>query len=356
MRQTLLWLAALAGAAAPALGWNAHGHRTVTYLALDAMAAHMDEATPAWLLDAAARGRIAHQSGEPDRWRALRMAALAHENSPDHYIDLEQLEDFGLTLQTVPPLRNEYLKAMILAKHQHPERVRPYDEGRDRERTKEWPGFLPHAIAEHYAKLAACYKTVRILEALGEPESSPRLQQARANAEYHMGVLAHFVGDAAQPLHTTVHHHGWTGDNPNGYTTDYGIHSYVDGRLLEIHALGYDSLRGAPVACATVNADDPWEGVSAYIARSFSRVEPLYRLHRDGELEADRGKAFMAERLTDAAGMLAGLYAAAWSASEPTDADMANFLRFDAGLPGATAAGAAASPARSAPATPAASK
>lgn len=342
MRRTLLCLAALAGSAAAALGWNAHGHRTVTYLALDAMPADM----PAWLREAAARDRIAHQSGEPDRWRGMRMAALSHENAPDHYIDLEQLADFGLTLDTVPPLRNEYLKAMILAKHEHPQRVRPYDAARDEDRTKEWPGFLPHAIAEHYAKLAASFKTVRILEALGEPESSPRLQQARANAEYHMGVLAHFVGDAAQPLHTTVHHHGWTGDNPEGYTTEYGIHSYIDGRVLEIHALGYESLRGSPVAPAAVEHDDPWRDVSAYIARSFEHVEPLYRLHRDGGMEAAAGKAFIAERLTDAAGMLAGLYSAAWEAGQPADADVANFLRFDAGPPkdgpGAPATGGAA--------------
>lgn len=330
MRTFALTLAAVCGLASPAAAWNAHGHRTVTYLALDGL----PETMPAWVREAQVRDRIAYQSGEPDRWRATRLAALGHENSPEHYIDLEMLADYGLTLETTPPLRNEYLKAMILAKHEHPERVRPYDAERDRDKSKEWPGFLPHAIAEHHAKLTASFKTLRTLEAAGEPESSARMQQARANAVYHMGVLSHFVGDAAQPLHTTVHHHGWVGDNPRGYTTAYGIHSYIDGTVLEVHRLGYESLRGRELpACGEIDAEEPWAAVCAYIRRSFERVEPLYAMQLEGGLEAEAGKAFIEERLMDAASMLAGLYAAAWEASEPTNADVANFRRFDAGLP-----------------------
>ena len=39
-----------------------------------------------------------------------------------------------------------------------------------------------------------------------------------------MGVMGHYVGDCAQPLHTTKHHNGWVGENPHGYTTWPGLH------------------------------------------------------------------------------------------------------------------------------------
>ena len=61
---------------------------------------------------------------------------------------------------------------------------------------------------------------------MGTPEE---ITNAQANVVYRMGILSHFVGDAAQPLHTTEHFNGWTGENPKGYTTSRRFHSWVDG-------------------------------------------------------------------------------------------------------------------------------
>jgi len=44
-----------------------------------------------------------------------------------------------------------------------------------------------------------------------------------------MDVMGHFVGDGAQPLHVTKHHHGWVGDNPKGYATNTTFHAWIDG-------------------------------------------------------------------------------------------------------------------------------
>ena len=46
------------------------------------------------------------------------------------------------------------------------------------------------------------------------------------------------VADGSQPLHVTVQYNGWTGPNPNGYTTEHKIHSqfetaYVDAVVSE---------------------------------------------------------------------------------------------------------------------------
>lgn len=331
MQRFALLAAVAAVAACPAaLAWNAEGHRTVTYLALDGLPTDM----PDWLRERAVRDRVAYQSSEPDRWRGTRSLTLAHENNPDHYLDVDDLDQFGLTLETVPPLRYEFLKAMIIAKHEHPELVDPYDDSKDADRTREWPGFLLQAIAEHYAKLRSSFNTYRILDSLRDPTRSAQLAQARENVIYEMGVLSHFVGDAAQPLHTTKHHHGWVGPNPNGYTTDFAFHAYIDGGVIRRHGLTFDALRPMTTYDQRVNGDDPWNDEIVYIRRSFENVEPLYRLQKSGELEREAGRKFIAARLTDAASMLEAMYHAAWIASAPTDEQAASFVKYDEFQPG----------------------
>ena len=41
---------------------------------------------------------------------------------------------------------------------------------------------------------------------------------------FYVGWLGHYTADGAQPLHDTIHHDGWQGPNPHGYTTDPAIH------------------------------------------------------------------------------------------------------------------------------------
>ena len=65
-----------------------------------------------------------------------------------------------------------------------------------------------------------------------------------------MGILAHFVGDAAQPLHTTKHHHGWKGDNPNGYTTENSIHAYIDGGVIKTQRIDAEGVSLCDLAVA----------------------------------------------------------------------------------------------------------
>ncbi len=133
-------VAAILACGSSALAWDAHGHRTIAWLAMDAMAAKVpDEAKKAelaFVFAESGRAQVGYQSGEPDRYRAINLGQLKHENEPDHYIDIEQLDQFGLTLSTVAPLRNEFLRAMVIAKHEHPDNVEPYNERRDPARTK----------------------------------------------------------------------------------------------------------------------------------------------------------------------------------------------------------------------------
>lgn len=325
MRRLLLVLVVVQLALPAAWGWGAPVHRLITYLALDGLPAE----APEWLRDPGVRERIAFQANEPDRWRGWDSLVLQHENDPEHFLDVDDLDQFGLTLESVPKLRREYLRVMVIAKYAHPETIAAYDAGKDPARAHEWPGFVLHAVAEHYAKLQAAFNQVRILEKLNQPVRKQQVEQLRANAVYHLGQLAHFVGDVGQPLHTTKHYNGWVGDNPAGYKWRNKIHAYIDEGFADQHHITRQSLKGHVRYDAHVNASDPWEDVVAYSKRSHAQVEPLYVLERDGKLDDEEGEKLIEGQLSDGVSMLSALIWAAYTSAAPTDKQVESWVRYD---------------------------
>jgi hypothetical protein len=312
--------------ALPAAAWDGEGHRIVTTLGLDAL----PKEAPAWMRDPAFVARVAWESNEADRWRGTSMIPMAHENSPDHYIDAEWLVPFGLDLETLPPFRYEYLRAMILAKEKASDAkaMMPYDPAKDPDKSREWPGFLPYAILEHQAKLTASFQTFRLLEKAGSRVRPEEAAMARENVDVELGMLSHFVGDAAQPLHTTKHFNGWSGDNPNGYTTSRKFHELIDGGVLAQLGLTVDSLRGKVDLPARAIADPkaPLKEIVAHVRRAFAEVEPLYALDKRGELGGPPGRQLIVARLADGAAMYEALVWSAWVASAPSDEQVRDFV------------------------------
>jgi hypothetical protein len=108
---------ALTLCAGTAAAWDAIGHRAVTFLALDGLAAD----APAFLRERERVHGVAWNGAEPDRWRNTKAPPyLAHVSNPDHYIDVEDLAEYGLTLSTIPPLRNRFVAVMAVQRHVHP--------------------------------------------------------------------------------------------------------------------------------------------------------------------------------------------------------------------------------------------
>lgn len=342
---------------APAHAWDAAGHRLIARLALEGMAARVGDSLPAWLREEPRRAMIADQSVTPDRWRNVKTPQLTHLNNPDHYLDVDQLEEFGLTLRTLPALRHEAVRVLHEARRGPGFTGKPVNARLDPVHVQEYPGFLPHATLENYAKIVSALRTVRIIERLNDPRRAHQLEMAKISAMYSMGIMAHYVGDASQPLHTTLHHHGWKGDNPKGYSTEYGIHAYIDGGVIRLHKIRDDDVRPfcKPPTASAANPTtttpttapatpgnagparegkgppglEAWETVLGELERSFAQVEPLYDLHKRGEFERDTGKKFIAERLADGADTLAALYAQAWEESTPSQKDIDDFVRYD---------------------------
>jgi hypothetical protein len=138
------------------------------------------------------------------------------------------------------------------------------------------------------------------------------------------------VGDGAQPLHLTVHHNGWVGANPHGYTTDQKFHAWIDGGFIAAAGIKFPDLapRARP---ARVLATSPkpgeaaamFSGVMAYLLIQSQQVEPLYALEKAGKLRGDGspgsfdGRDFIEEQLLRGGEMLGSIWLTAWQTATP---------------------------------------
>lgn len=296
--------------------WDYEGHRAVNQLALAALPTNF----PAFALTPAARERVAFLAGEPDRWRNSDEMTLSHYSGPDHYLDMEQLADYGLTPQELPLYRYEFVAKLALARAAHPEKFEPMDPAKDKDHTRELVGFAPWAIVECEAKLRSSFSYLKAFnDHGGTPEEIANAQQ---NILYVMGVMGHYVGDCAQPLHATKHHHGWVGPNPNGYTTNGSIHSLIDGGYfrktggIKAEPL-IGKMRTAKIVGDPLKQGDLFRQIMIYLESTEKEVEPLYQMHKRGGFSGDgdkglEGRAYLETQLVKGGQMLGDLWFSAW--------------------------------------------
>ncbi len=302
--------------------WDYEGHHAINELALASLPADFG----GFQLTPVLKGRIEYLAGEPDRWRNVTDTRtgtdlpLAHVNGPDHYLDLEDLKLYDLTPETLPPLRYDFVADIARARAAHPDRFPPIDPARDADHTRELSGFLPWAITENYEKLKSDFSVLKTFRQFGgTPEE---IANAQADCIYVMGVMGHFVGDGSQPLHTTMYHHGWLGDNPHGYTTDSAFHAWIDGGYFKITGgINVSNLTGkihpAERIAAAQQPDGMFRAAVNYVVAQNKLVEPLYQLEKDGQLTGEAGKGmeglpFLDGQLVKAGQMLGNIWLTAW--------------------------------------------
>jgi hypothetical protein len=299
--------------------WDYDGHRIINQLALNTLPAGF----PDFVKTPEARERIAFLGGEADRWRNSPDLAFKHARSPDHYFDFEELNLVGMDPRSLSPFRYEFAAQLALARAANRDRLPPIDPLKNADRTREWMGFLPWAMAEHQAQLKSAFSYLKAFEQHGGTRTE--IANARENIIYVMGVMGHFVADGAQPLHTTKHHHGWVGDNPQGYSTNAAIHSWIDGGFIRRANIQADDLaprlRTARLVVAMEGAGSPtnlFPVMVAWLLEQHRQVEPLYRLEGGGKLSVRdqtitaEGTAFIGSQLAEAAQMLGDLWLTAW--------------------------------------------
>jgi len=331
-----------------ALAWDYEGHRAINLAALSAMPPDF----PSFLKTPAATERIAHLSGEPDRWYNSAIPSLRHINAGDHFFDIEELAPLGLKFADLPQFRYIFIQQLARAQAAHPEIPPKIDPAKDKDATGTFPGFLPWAIAENYAKLQSAFSTLRAYEQHGGTPAE--IANARENVLYIMGVMGHYVGDSVQPLHLTIHYNGWDKNtpNPNNYTTSRRMHSWIDGGFLAKagpidHAVLQQRLKPATLLLPTLKkppapaksaktskshktsaapAPDPKDPAArdplflrilAHMQQQHATVAQLYALDKAGGLDAEspaakEGRAFLENQLATGAKFLADLWFTAY--------------------------------------------
>lgn len=315
----LLLAAGLVGVLSPAAqAWDYEGHRLVNQVALAALPKDF----PDFVHTPANAERIAFLAGEPDRWRDVPDLPLQQANGMDHYLDAEEITEAGLDFAKLPSFRYDFAVEFAAGRAAHPENFPPIDPKYNSDHSRQWCGFLPWAVAEQFGKLRSAFSYLKVMRELGTPEE---VANAEANAVYVMGVMGHYVGDSAQPLHTTIYHHGWVGPNPHHYTTWRGLHQWIDGGLIAKAGIGLrelqPSIQPAQAISLAPRADgrDPmFVAELDYVLQVNKTVEPLYQLHKEGKL-GDRdqpvspeARAFVDHRLVSGGEMLAAIWYTAW--------------------------------------------
>lgn len=270
--------------------WWENGHFYTGRAAAEALPAQM----PAFFRQSV--DRLSYLNYEPDRWKnsAERATdqALYGGTSPEHYINLEKVPPGLLKLTN----RFDFLAAV----------------GR-REPNGSQVGTLPYRTLELFQSLRVSFRLWR--EAPDAGTKAWIEQRILDDA----GILGHYVADASNPLHTTVHHNGWVSrNNPRGFTTDNTLHARFEGRFVD-GRIKIEDVRPRVAAQAKVIAQ-PREAIVQFINDSYALVDDVYRLEQREKFtettKSPEHKAFVVDRIAAGATFLRDLWWTAYSTSD----------------------------------------
>lgn len=306
MKRILITAAIVSLAVVPAAvsAWGNTGHRLIGVAAVRAL----PDELPAFLRTPGAAAEVGELSREPDRTKG---GGQPHDRERDtaHFIDMDDsarvMDARGMSIDALPTLKSEYDAALIAAGLEVND-----------------AGYLPYAIMDGYQQLVRDFATWRALNAAEARERDPgkrawyREDRLRREALIlrDMGYLGHYVGDGAQPHHTTIHYNGWSRDTPNpeGFTTSRQTHGQFEGaftaRIARLDAVE------AAMPAPRLDGFEMRPRVATYLKTTLAEVLPFYRLEKAGgfrEVDA-RGAAFATARLGAGAAELRDLYVLAW--------------------------------------------
>jgi hypothetical protein len=266
-----------------ARAWGNEGHRLINRLA----AGNLPADVPEFLRTKAAIEEIEYLGPEPDRWRSPAEPELVAAQAPEHFIDFESADALG----PLPHKRLDF-EAKVFAAGERPEKI----------------GLQPWVTTEVWERLKAAMRQYRAMAA--NHEDTRPVEDAIL---FYTGWLGHYVGDGSQPLHTTVQYNGWTGPNPNGYTTEHQIHWQFEGPFVGANIHAPEVL--AQMTPTKAIDGDIFDAYVAYLRHTSTYVEKVYQLEKGGGFTGEgtpESRAFTAERVAAGASMLRDLIYTAW--------------------------------------------
>jgi hypothetical protein len=143
---------------------------------------------------------------------------LKIEEDPNHGWFREQFS----FMNEIPRFRYEF----VLELDREYLRVEKSDPESERCMNVRWTGTLPFAAAEVYEHLVADMRYLRKARAEGKDTSF-----LESTCAFYVAWMGHYIGDGSQPLHDTIHHDGWQGPDPKGYTRDPKIHGRFESQM-----------------------------------------------------------------------------------------------------------------------------
>jgi hypothetical protein len=183
--------------------------------------------------------------------------------------------------------------------------------------TPEKVGLQPYVTTEVWERLKSAMRDYRKLK-----EDHKDTKPVECEIVFLAGWLGHYVGDGSQPLHMTIQYNGWTGPNPNGYTTEHKIHAEFESTFVSANIKPAEV---APlIAAKPVVLGDVFTDYMAYLRHTNSLVEKTYQLEKAGGFSGagtPEGKVFAEERLAAGATELRDMIYSAWvKSAEPVPA------------------------------------
>ena len=267
---------------APTQGWcwGHTGHVSISQLAAQQLPAEL----PAFLRTAQSIAQIGELGAEADESKTtgtvttttgtVRTLSTVHdaERDPGHFLDLD---DNGIViggvvpLTQLPPTREAFDTAQRSA-------TSPAGQ-------TQYGGYLPYAMIDGFQQIRKDFGMWRAMN-VGLATASTNADRAYFRFQLQLrqqliirdiGYWSHFVADASQPMHVSIHFNGWGNyPNPNGYTTS-GIHSPFEGSFVR-NFVNFNDVAAQMRPYTDRGVTTYEQRVPLYLAESLAQVIPVY--------------------------------------------------------------------------------
>lgn len=266
--------------------WGHAGHVGISQLAAQAL----PEEIPAFVRTALSTAQIGELGAEADESKTtgivtsvvngrINTTPTVHdaERDPGHFLDVD---DAGIVIGGVVPLN---LLPATREAFDTAQRSASSPAGQT-----QYGGYLPYAIIDGFQQVR---KDFGIWRAMSIGLSTAKTDADRAYFRFQLalrqqliirdiGYWSHFVADASQPMHISIHYNGWGNyPNPNGYTTA-AIHSPFEGAFVRNFInFGTIATQVRPYTDRGVTTIE--QRVPLYLAETLTQLIPTYQAAKD---------------------------------------------------------------------------
>jgi hypothetical protein len=284
--KTLIALAALLACSPQSWGWGHTGHVKISQLAIQALPPEL----PEFLRNGIAMWAVGELGAEADESKTtgtvtstangrITTASSVHdaERDPGHFINVDDagfVIGGSVALNALPGTRQAFDTAQRAA-------VQPTGQ-------TQYGGYLPYAIIDGFQQVRKDFGMWRAFRVGLDTASTvgdrayfmAHLQLREQLIIRDIGYWSHFVADASQPMHVSIHYNGWGPyPNPKGFTTA-PIHAPFEGSYVR-NFVDFDAVR-AQMRCYSdrgVNAIE--QRVPLYLADTLAQVGAVYQAAKD---------------------------------------------------------------------------